>query len=120
MREGNSGIYYGADHKLGYELTMLRKTVQHSWYRDPYLYAIWREADLPRKSLTRGSFRRAPTTTASGDEGSLGRPCCGPTYLTTTCRTAVGCTPPARHRLPLCSTMVKVTGGGRQAVAGFS
>jgi hypothetical protein len=49
MREGNSGIYYGADHKLGYELTMLRKTVQHSWYRDPYLYAIWRESGSPKE-----------------------------------------------------------------------
>jgi len=47
MREGNSGIYYGADHKLGYELTMLRKSVQRSWYRDPYLYAIWRESGSP-------------------------------------------------------------------------
>jgi hypothetical protein len=47
MREGNSGIYYGVDHKLGYELTMLRKSVQHSWYRDPYLYAIWRESGSP-------------------------------------------------------------------------
>jgi hypothetical protein len=49
MREGNSGIYYGADHALGYELTMLRKNVQHSWYRDPYLSAIWRER-LSRRS----------------------------------------------------------------------
>lgn len=47
MREGNSGIYYGADRKLGYELTMLRKSVQRSWYRDPYLYAIWRESGSP-------------------------------------------------------------------------
>jgi hypothetical protein len=44
MREGNSGIYYGADYALGYELTMLSKSVQRSWYRDPYLYAIWRES----------------------------------------------------------------------------
>ena len=48
MREGNSGIYYGADHALGYELTMLRKSVQRSWYRDPYLYAIWRESGSPQ------------------------------------------------------------------------
>ncbi len=47
MREGNSGIYYGADGRLGYELTMLRKTVQRSWYRDAYLYAIWCEAGRP-------------------------------------------------------------------------
>jgi hypothetical protein len=49
MREGNSGIYYGADHTLGYELTMLRMTVQRSWYRDPYLYAIWRESGSPEE-----------------------------------------------------------------------
>ena len=49
MREGNSGIYYGADHALGYELTMLRKSVQRSWYRDPYLYAIWRESGSPEE-----------------------------------------------------------------------
>jgi len=49
MREGNSGIYYGADHKLGYALTMLRKSVQRSWYRDPYLYAIWRESGSPEE-----------------------------------------------------------------------
>ena len=47
MREGNSGIYYGADERLGYELTMLRKTVQRSWYRDAYLYAIWCEGGRP-------------------------------------------------------------------------
>jgi hypothetical protein len=47
MREGNSGIYYGANGGLGYELTMLRKTMQTSWYRDAYLYAIWDEAGRP-------------------------------------------------------------------------
>ena len=29
------------------KLTMLRKTVQNSWYRDAYLYAIWCEAGQP-------------------------------------------------------------------------
>lgn len=43
MREGTSGIYYGANGKLGYKLTMLQKKAQNSWYRDPYLYAIWLE-----------------------------------------------------------------------------
>jgi hypothetical protein len=47
MREGNTGIYYGADDALSYELTMLLKGVQRSWYRDPYLYAIWRESGSP-------------------------------------------------------------------------
>src|SRR4029077_1583385 len=49
MREGNSGIYYGADHALGYELTMLRKSIQRSWYRDPYLYGIYRECGSPEE-----------------------------------------------------------------------
>ena len=49
MREGNSGIYYGAEGKLGYEITMLRKTVQRSWYRDAYLYATWCEAGRPEE-----------------------------------------------------------------------
>lgn len=47
MREGNSGIYYGAEGRIAYELTMLRKTVQRSWYRDAYLYAMWCEAGRP-------------------------------------------------------------------------
>ncbi len=49
MREGNSGIYYGANHTLGYQMTMLRKSVQRSWYRDPYLYAIWHESGSPEE-----------------------------------------------------------------------
>ncbi len=49
MREGNSGIYYGASHTLGYQMTMLRKSVQRSWYRDPYLYAIWHESGSPEE-----------------------------------------------------------------------
>jgi hypothetical protein len=47
MREGSSGIYYGADGRLGYELTMLSKLTQASWYRDAFLYAIWCEAGRP-------------------------------------------------------------------------
>ena len=47
MREGNSGIYYGSEGRIGYQLTMLRKTMQNSWYRDAYLYAIWCEAGKP-------------------------------------------------------------------------
>jgi hypothetical protein len=51
MREGNSGIYYGVDHVLGYELTMLKKQRQSSWHRDPYLYAIWRESGSPEEVI---------------------------------------------------------------------
>lgn len=49
MREGNSGIYYGANHALGSQMTMLRKSVQRSWYRDPYLYAFWHECGSPEE-----------------------------------------------------------------------
>jgi hypothetical protein len=56
MREGRSGIYYGADNWLGYEMTMLTKAVQRSYYRDPYLYAIWREAGSPAEVVDRWFF----------------------------------------------------------------
>ncbi len=44
MRQGESGIYYGAEGKLGYSVVMLRRTRLNSWYRDPYLLAIWHES----------------------------------------------------------------------------
>ncbi len=47
MRTGRSGIYYGADRTLGYVMTMLDQSVQRSYYRDPYLYAMWLEAGTP-------------------------------------------------------------------------
>lgn len=53
MREGNSGRYYGANRELGFELTMLRKSVQSSYYRDAYLYAMWVSAGNPGKSLVK-------------------------------------------------------------------
>ena len=46
MREGNSGIYYGADGVLGYSLCMLRRIQLNSYYRDPFLLAIWRESGV--------------------------------------------------------------------------
>ena len=70
MREGNSGIYYGADGRLGYELTMLRKTVQRSWYRDAYLYAIWCEAGRP--SEVTGSVVLRLLDHPEVDEGQVG------------------------------------------------
>jgi hypothetical protein len=60
MREGDSGIYYGANGTLGYQMTMLRKTVQRSWFRDPYLYAIWREADSPDEVTDPRNSRSGP------------------------------------------------------------
>lgn len=47
MREGNSGIYFGAERELGYQMTMLRRKVQSSYFRDAYLYAIWSQSGRP-------------------------------------------------------------------------
>jgi hypothetical protein len=44
MREGRSGIYVGSNGVLGYSVCMLDKTQMNSWYRDPYLFAIYRES----------------------------------------------------------------------------
>jgi hypothetical protein len=41
MRGGETGIYYGADGKLGYSMCMLRKTRLNSRYRDPILLEVW-------------------------------------------------------------------------------
>jgi hypothetical protein len=41
MREGGSGIYVGLNGALGYAVCMLNKRQMNSWYRDPYLSAIW-------------------------------------------------------------------------------
>ena len=44
MREGTSGIYVGANGVLGYSVCMLNKSQMNSWYRDPYLLAIYRDS----------------------------------------------------------------------------
>ena len=46
MREGKSGIYYGEDGQMGYSLCMLDRTQLNSWYRDPFLLAIWQESGV--------------------------------------------------------------------------
>lgn len=46
MRQGDSGIYYGAEGKLGYSLAMLNKQRLTSWHRDPYLLAISLESGV--------------------------------------------------------------------------
>ncbi|ESX14258.1 DUF262 domain-containing protein [Mesorhizobium sp. M0179] len=46
MRESRSGIYVGSNGLLGYSVCMLNKTQLNSWYRDPYLYAIYRESGV--------------------------------------------------------------------------
>lgn len=45
MRESRSGIYVGSNGALGYSICMLDKTQMNSWYRDPYLFAIYRESN---------------------------------------------------------------------------
>jgi hypothetical protein len=42
MREGKSGIYFAEGGSMGYRLCMLDKTQLNSWYRDPFLLAVWR------------------------------------------------------------------------------
>jgi hypothetical protein len=44
MREGNSGIYVGSNGFLDYNICMLNKIQMNSWYRDPFLLAIYRES----------------------------------------------------------------------------
>ncbi len=41
MREGATGIYYGAGGKLGYSMCMLRTTRLNGYYRDPILLEVW-------------------------------------------------------------------------------
>ena len=51
MREGASGIYYAAAGELGYSLIMLRRRQLNSYYRDPYLYAIWLESGVDEDAV---------------------------------------------------------------------
>jgi len=46
MREGNSGLYVGLNGTLGYSLCMLNRKQLNSWYRDPFLLAIYRESGV--------------------------------------------------------------------------
>jgi hypothetical protein len=46
MREGHSGIYVSTTDRLGFDVCMLDKKRMSSNYRDPYLYAIWRESGV--------------------------------------------------------------------------
>lgn len=46
MREGKSGIYFAEGGIMGFRLCMLDKTQLNSWYRDPYLLAVWRVSGL--------------------------------------------------------------------------
>ncbi|WP_410875111.1 DUF262 domain-containing protein [Nocardia sp. A7] len=46
MRNGKSGIYVAEGGRMGFSLCMLDKTQLNSWYRDPYLDAVQRTADV--------------------------------------------------------------------------
>lgn len=46
MREGASGIYASVGGNMGYLVCMLEKTQMNGRYRDPYLAALAREADV--------------------------------------------------------------------------
>ena len=45
MRTGRSGIYAVPDGSMGFSVCMLRVQQMNSYYRDPYLFAILREAE---------------------------------------------------------------------------
>jgi hypothetical protein len=44
MREGKSGIYVGSEGVMGFSLCMLDKERLSSYYRDPYLYAVFKHS----------------------------------------------------------------------------
>jgi energy-coupling factor transporter ATP-binding protein EcfA2 len=46
MREGKSGIYFAEGGSMGFRLCMLDKTQMNSWYRDPFLLAVWRATEV--------------------------------------------------------------------------
>lgn len=49
MRSGDSGIYISHGDDIGLDVCMLRKTQLNSWYRDPYLLALWDAAGRPEE-----------------------------------------------------------------------
>jgi hypothetical protein len=62
MREGLSGIYVGLNGSFGYSLCMLNGVRLSGDYRDPYLLAILRRADVPETDVLNGlNFRSYET-----------------------------------------------------------
>ena len=51
MREGTSGIYITEDGELGYEVCAMKRSNLNSWYRDPYLLAIYQSLGVDRHRL---------------------------------------------------------------------
>ncbi|MCE0539891.1 DUF262 domain-containing protein [Kineosporia rhizophila] len=47
MREGWSGIYASVKAEMGYAICMLNRARMNGYYRDPYLSALVREAEIP-------------------------------------------------------------------------
>lgn len=43
---GRTGIYYGSDGLLGYELCMLRTKQLNGYYRDPFLLQVWLSSEV--------------------------------------------------------------------------
>lgn len=58
MREGASGIYASVGGKMGYRVCMLNKTQMNGRFRDPYLTALVREANVEQAVIdgTSGPF----------------------------------------------------------------
>jgi Protein of unknown function DUF262 len=46
MREGRTGIYYSPSGSMGYSLCMLSTKSIQGYYRDPYLFAMWRASEV--------------------------------------------------------------------------
>lgn len=44
MRTGDSGLYAGSNGEMGFSVCMLRKTQMNSYYRDPFLFAIFKRS----------------------------------------------------------------------------
>jgi hypothetical protein len=51
MRAGRSGIYAWATGAPGYSVCMLDKQAMSSYYRDPFLSAVWRESQVSEGSV---------------------------------------------------------------------
>jgi hypothetical protein len=44
MRTGDSGLYAGSNGEMGFSVCMLRKSQMNSYYRDPFLFAIYQRS----------------------------------------------------------------------------
>jgi len=44
MRTGDTGLYAGSNGEMGFSVCMLRKSQMNSYYRDPFLFAIYKRS----------------------------------------------------------------------------